>query len=332
MKPCWIGLACLSLSLASMSALASADPLTLKPYEGPLIDAHVHLSAGSDPDQIRDLFKSQGVTHAVFFPRQFRAGDDRGVNPDQERQLPKRYQALGTVLIGLQRDALKKRGNDRVPYWLNPDDQWRAFIQLANDQLQSGERQGMGELIIRHYDYHGKGHGENDFPIESRVVSDLMRLSHDWEIPLVFHAESEPHVVTALLKRLPQFPKGRFVWAHACGRSSAQRVRQWLNANPNLYCDLANMTDTGHYGSLWPKASEWTVQVESNGQWVKEWQQLIEDHPDRFMIGSDVNEVKGWRGAWGKRMDRFRVLLGQLKPETAAAVAHLNAKRLFRLP
>jgi predicted urease superfamily metal-dependent hydrolase len=321
-----------SLSLWALTMLASAGPLTPKPYEGPIIDAHVHLSAASDPEQIRSLFQSNGVTHAVFFPRQFRAGDDRGVSPDQEKQLSKRYQFIGTVLIGLQRDALKRRGNDRLPYWLNPDDQWSAFIQLANAQLQSGERHGMGELIIRHYDYHGKGHGENDFPIESKVVSDLMRLSHDWETPLVFHAESEPHVVDALMRRLPQFPKGRFVWAHACGRSSAQRVRQWLNANPNLYCDLANMTDTGHYGSLWPKASDWTAQVERNGTWVHEWQLLIEDYPDRFMIGSDVNEVKGWRGAWGKRMDRFRILLGQLKPSTAAALAHLNAKRLFRLP
>ena len=55
----------------------------------------------------------------------------------------------------------------------------------------------------------------------------------------------------------------------------------------------------------------------------------MEEFPTRFTIGSDVNEAKGWKHVWQKRIDRFRVLLGQLSKETAAKVAYQDAERLF---
>jgi hypothetical protein len=309
---------------AALSRTVSAAP-----YQGVLIDAHVHLSARSDPEKIRQLFDRNNVASGVFFPRQFRAGDDFGVSDQQESELPEKYRSLGLVLIGLQREYLKGRGNDKVPAWIDPGDEWRGFLLAVEGELSKKTRIGMGELIVRHYDYHGKGYGNNDFPIRSKVFQDLLSLANTYKVPLVFHAEGEPHVVSDLLSLLPEYPNGKYIWAHACGRSDASRVREWLKANRNLYCDLANMTDTGNYGSLWPMATPWTVQIERDGVLLTDWKNLLDTMPDRFIIGSDVNEAKGWNNAWERRIQRFRELLGQLNPSAASLIGEGNARRLF---
>jgi hypothetical protein len=296
-------------------------------YDGPLIDGHVHISEKSDQELIRKKFKDNNIIKAVIFPREFKAGDDRGISENGENTFYKQAPDLGWVLIGLQKDSLHFR--KPIWYWESPSSGWDNFILKSEEQLRSGERKGMGELIIRHYDYHGRGNGEVDFPIKSKVFIDLITLSNKTERPLVIHAEGEDHVVKDLMEALPKFPNAKIVWAHACGRSDPKLVNEWLMTHPNLFCDLGNMTDTGNYGSLWPRAGRWTFQVEKDGIIEPEWLKLLNKNPDRFYIGTDVNEVKGWNNAWDKRIKRFRIILDQLDPVAREKIAYKTALKLY---
>lgn len=307
-----------ALFMASSSAFS---------YDGPLIDGHLHISAQSDQELIREKFKANHVLKAVIFPREFKAGTDHGISEQRAIEFSEQAPDLGWVLIGLQKDALHFR--KPIKYWESPPSEWQEFLAYAEEQLLTGKRKGMGELIIRHYDYHGKGHGEVDFPIKSKVFLDLIGLSNKTQRPLVIHAEGENHVVKDLLETLPRFPEAKLVWAHACGRSDPKLVQVWLKAHPNLFCDLGNMTDTGNYGSLWPRAGDWTFRVEKDGVIEPDWLKILNEHPDRVYIGTDVNEVKGWNQAWGKRIQRFRKLLDQVNPEAQEQIAYKTVQKLY---
>ena len=52
---------------------------------------------------------------------------------------------------------------------------------------------------------------------------------------------------------LKELPRLKLVWAHGCGRLNPAKIHEILDRNPALYCDLPNMTNTGGYGSGWPR-------------------------------------------------------------------------------
>jgi hypothetical protein len=107
-----------------------------------------------------------------------------------------------------------------------------------------------------------------------------------------------------------------------------------LGKHPNLYCDLAGMTNTGRagYGTGWPRMEEYNALVEYNGVPLPEMRELYDDFPDRFMVGTDLAHAPIMTPEnYEQRTERFRALLGRLKPQTAAAFAEGNAVRIFRL-
>lgn len=307
--------------------LTALPPKDANAYDGPIVDGHLHLSQQSDAELIREKFRMHGVSKSVIFPREFKAGDDWGISEEAAKEFLERNSDLGYVLLGLQLDRLHK--GKPVGYWNNPPADWSSWLKYAEEELASGRRKGLGELIVRHYDYHGRGNGEVDFPIKSKLFESLLDLASRTQRPLVIHAEGEPHVVEALLDSLRQHPKAKVVWAHACGRSDPRRVMSWLASYGNLYCDLGNMTDTGHYGSLWPRAGDWTFQLESGRKIKPEWLRVIEKFPNRLYVGTDVNEVKGWNKAWERRVQRFRRLLDQVSPSAREWLSYKTVESLY---
>jgi len=62
------------------------------------------------------------------------------------------------------------------------------------------------------------------------------------------------------------------------------------------------------------------------------WKALIEKMPDRFMIGIDAYAARLFEPAMLDRLFAWtRRILGELKPDVAARVAHGNAVKLYRL-
>ena len=84
------------------------------------------------------------------------------------------------------------------------------------------------------------------------------------------------------------------------------------------------MTNVGKrgYGVGWPRMEEYTALIEENGKLFPEMREVYEAFPDRFMLGMDVAHAPGMNPRnYGRRAKRFRELLGQLTPQTAAAFA-----------
>ena len=60
------------------------------------------------------------------------------------------------------------------------------------------------------------------------------------------------------------------------------------------------------------------------------WKALLEDLPDRFVIGTDVDPAT--LTTYAEEIGYWRGILAQLSPATAMKLGHGNAERLLKLP
>ncbi len=244
-------------------------------------------------------------------------------------------------------------GDDGSAYWFTATDLLvaEAYKQLPEDQrhrfhpflsgfnpndknsdahirrmleLYPGLWQGIGEVFTRHDDLTALIHGE-----PPRANSDAMdrvyTLAAEYDLPVMVHSnitsqrERNPLYLQEVEEPLRNHPRVRFIWAHAGTSMEIHRhqtklefllptLQRMLKAYPNLYIDLS-----------------WTVRepylLDEDGKPNPQWVQLVEDYPNRFMIGSDV---VGRFDSVGKYMHGFDVFLDALPEDVAQKVARDN--------
>ncbi len=116
-----------------------------------------------------------------------------------------------------------------------------------------------------------------------------------------------------------QYPKSTTIISHCLPFSSSGDIRQLFKELPNVVCELS-ATGPVHgnrrvFSASGPKT---------------DWLDLMEEFPDRFMLGTDP--CCGLAGQYDEMVRELRVsLLPHLRPETLRKVAYGNAARLFDL-
>ena len=117
--------------------------------------------------------------------------------------------------------------------------------------------------------------------------------------------------------------KGTLVLGH-CGKdSTAAEARAVLEKAPNIYCNLAYRSPPQE------TSSDALRYIWTYGGLKDDWRQLIEDMPDRFMVG--IDDTHDWNH-YDKVVYSIRAhLFDNLTEETAAMVAYKNAKKLYNL-
>jgi len=316
--------------LVSSLTLLSCTAVLAQPYQGPIIDAHGHLGASFDWNVMVETMDSNNVTQRTVMARYYPGGprDLPGSDEDAVR-LAERYPGRFFPLVGMQQPLLT--GSYK---WQSPDGPVEELIEETERKLASGRFFGIGEFIVRHWSYSRGPHAEQENPIYSTFMRRMSAMAARFDVPMVVHMEGYPALVDDFSRLLGEYPAARFVWAHSCGRSKAPIIRGMLSRHPNLFCDLASMTNVGAtgYGIGWPRMEEFTALIEQDGKLYSDMKALYEEFPDRFMLGMDVAHAPGNNlKNYSRRVTRFRELLGQLKPDTARKIAETNAIRIFKL-
>jgi predicted TIM-barrel fold metal-dependent hydrolase len=148
----------------------------------------------------------------------------------------------------------------------------------------------------------------------------ILETAAKFAVPIVIHYELTDQAETALGRALAAHRKSTIVLAHG-GEGPPGRLDRLLLRNPNLFIDLSGM----HFQRTPALASE-------TGPIDPGWKALIEKAPDRFMMGVDAGTARLFEP---EMLDRLfiwtRRVLGELKPDVAARVAHGNAAKLYRL-
>jgi len=301
-------------------------------YTGPIIDAHGHLGALFDWDMMVHIMDLNNVSRQIVMARYYPgpAGSaDRPGNDELALELASKYLGRFFPLVGIQRPELTGANK-----WLNPDAAVEKILDETEAKLATGRFRGIGEVIVKHFAYSSGPHAELENPIYSPFMQRLSQLAARFDVPIVLHMEGAPSLVKDFARLLRENSRVRYVWAHHCGRSKAPVIRAMLENHPNFYCDLASMTNVGRsgYGIGWPRMEEYNALIEKSGVLFPEMREVYEAFPDRFMIGMDVAHAPGMNPEnYGRRAQRFRELLAQLKPQTAAGFAEGNTIRIFKL-
>ena len=178
--------------------------------------------------------------------------------------------------------------------------------------------EGIGEIMTRHDDLTALTYGEvphADWP----SLDPIYNLAAENDLPISIHSDissvwkREPIYLSEMENAVRDHPKTRFVWCHA-GISRridvptmTVELHRLLKTYPNLWIDLA-----------WVVFENYLVK---DGKPDPAWTSLIEEFPDRFMIGSDK---VGHFDTYPHEMQKYYVFLDALKPATAQKVGHDN--------
>ncbi|MCU7372265.1 amidohydrolase [Paucibacter sp. O1-1] len=137
----------------------------------------------------------------------------------------------------------------------------------------------------------------------------LMQLAAERGLVVLAHVDD-----VAIDKLMAHAPKARLIWAHTgIGGVPITRVRELLKRYPSLLGEL----------SYRPGLTE-------NGRLSADWQALLSEQPERFLIGSDTWVNQRWQYCEAL-MSEARQWLGELPIEAARKIAWGNGATLFGL-
>jgi predicted TIM-barrel fold metal-dependent hydrolase len=206
----------------------------------------------------------------------------------------------------------------------------KSFLEQLITDVRSGKYFAMGEFEGRHYP---SNTNERDvhMPVDSASFQEVFRLSEETGVPFLLHHEAEDEMLPELERMLEQYPGAKVIWCHVGRNRDPQTwikfpppdgVRAYLKKYPNLYFDLATLTEPqGRIDILYDISG---THVSLN----PEWKELLEEFPDRFLIGSDVNSGR-WE-EYDSTFDTFRTaVLGNLGQDVAQKIAYKNAWKLM---
>ncbi|MBT3446346.1 MAG: amidohydrolase family protein [Candidatus Thioglobus sp.] len=198
-------------------------------------------------------------------------------------------------------------------------------LQSALDQIDrrlSNGAKAIGEIHVN---------TTNSAPIEylrRRLIADsplmqsLWGLSVKHDVPMIVHMEFDDDSAEELQSLVESDRDGTMVLGHCGKNTSPDQIRTLLEANDNVYCNLAFRSP--------PQSSAYDPNNIYDSCTLKsEWKDLIEDHPDRFMVG--IDDTHSWE-TFDKVAENIRSgLLANLSNRTAEKVAYKNAVRIYNL-
>lgn len=315
-------------------AFFSALPMLGFAYDGSIIDGHAHWGDSFNESVVLEKYSKSGVIAQVVMPRYLGVKGDWPTTDERVLEIASRHPNQLFVLAGMQRPDFTYMN------WNNPDSNSQRILNEIDKKLEEKKVYGIGEVLVRHWAYANEGkvgqHAEIDKRFDTVFIRQIGKLATKHQVPMVIHMEGYPELVNDLNVVLTEMPDLKLVWAHGCGRSGPDVIREVLTKHPNLHCDLSNMTNTGGYGSGWPKAEDFTHKFEAKGTFHEPYKKLILDFSDRFFIGMDVAHQSRWTmengNTFEKRVVRTRELLATLPEAVAKKLAYQNVIKVYKLP
>lgn len=339
---------------ANVSALA----------EGPAsgtgwIDVHVHLIGGRGPvgqdyqgavEAALTVMEQEGIRKMIVMPPPQVQGNPPPFDSDSFATALKRHPSRFAFLGG--GGSLNPMLQDAAQEAQISDGLRRRFEQKAIEILQQGAM-GFGEITAHHLS-HTSGHPYESVAADHPLLLLLADIAarHDvvvdfhfdvaaeeTKLPDVFASPPNPAVLhpnlAAFERLLAHNRTAKIVWAHAgsdmLGHWTVDLSRRLLAKHPNLYMSLR----------MAPGRAPQNHPLTPARQIKPEWLRLLQDFPDRFVMGGDqFIPSPSARGSGpglvfaqraGGTRERSRMFLAALPPELALKISHENAIQLYKL-
>lgn len=178
----------------------------------------------------------------------------------------------------------------------NPEIAAMVRAELATGTA-AGPYRGLGEFHL--YD---------SANADGAVARELVQLAAAKGLVVLAHCDD-----IAIDKLFAHAPKLRLIWAHSgIGGVPVERVRELLRRHPGLLGELSYRPGL----------------TEADGRLSSAWRALLQEFPERFLIGSDTWVNARWQH-YEALMQAYRQWLGDLPPAVARRLAWDNAAALF---
>jgi len=283
----------------------SATPVPTEEGLLPIVDMHFHPDAAWDIEALVELMDELGVRQAVGGSGSSGVEALRFAEDHTDRFVPFAGQD-GIRALNLIQGA---------PSWNLQTTEILAYLDDLEAQLQAGCWAGIGEIFVNTQSSHVSG--GFSVPTDTPLMRRLLDLAAEYGAPLSVHMDAAPDSVDGLRRLLTSNADGTFIWAHAGWFAEPDLLRELLQSYPNLYIETSFRDELR---SFFP--------VTSNGVLLESWRTLLEEMPNRFVIGTDLNPPPTSQ-KYSELIDFWREVLDQLSPEAAAMIAHENAERLI---
>jgi len=217
----------------------------------------------------------------------------------------------------------------------NPSDMYAADHIRRVLQTFPGVFSGIGELIVHKEFVSGKISGGSpslqdpaldrilDFCAESGL---LVILHNDIDIPFaqaILQEGTEPIYLSQLRALFKRHPKTSIIWAH----TGLGRVVPPTKNHLAIVDAILRDPDFRHVNVdiSWDETAKYIV---ASPETIRQWVDLIERYPDRFLFGSDV-AAPADQSKYLKTFQMYDPLWKALTPETSRRVRFANYERLF---
>jgi hypothetical protein len=211
----------------------------------------------------------------------------------------------------------------------------KGFLDRLATAVRSGRFFAMGEFEGRHYHAGPSTSADAHMAVDSKAMEVVFKLSEEKGIPLLLHHEAEDMLLPELERMLRRHPEAKVIWCHV-GRNrnpntwmkfrKAEAAREFLQRYSNLYFNfLASPPGarfSGYVEGIMYKISSQGVALEP------EWKEVIEEFPDRFVLGSDVAPLRFER--YDRVFNDYRnIILHGVRNDVAKKIAFKNAWKLM---
>ena len=275
------------------------------------VDAHSQMAAGLDPEIIIPLMDKAGVWHTILSARNDRSPEDVA---EFAAQHPKR-------ITGAVRS--KGRGfNANKP----------KFKTLLENQLSQPAFKAMAEAILYHAKKGNKA-PEISVAIDSPQSKMLLQAAKKRGWPYIAHYEfagagwSKDKLMEQFEDTARNNPEHPFALIHM-GQLGAKDAKRLIEGHPNVYFITSHsnpVNNAKHHKIPWANLFD-------GARFKQEWLDLFIAHPDRFILAFDNVFPDFWGAFYLDQVAVWRKAMAHIPPDVAAAIAHGNAERLWKLP
>jgi len=295
-----------------------------KPYNGPIIDAHLHVTNG-EARAFLETMEKENVEAVVSMA----------------------YPGWGSRLSSNSKKLISLCDAEFV----RPLGTGDTSTALSWAKRHAGKDcAGFGEVGVRHYNKNAKRDGAKDqgtyvVPFQSEAMDAFLTIANSQGKPVVFHLEPFYEVtgVNTLSesKRFYEdtcrrYPNIKIIAAHN-GMMPPKDLDELFGKCRNLYSDFKFLTTRNSFAGfrdLHPFHKAPRRMREESDPIKPDWKALIRKYEDRFMFGSDVKTDQrhnARRSDYSIHIEEVRELISTFEPRIQQKIMYQNTKRIFNI-
>lgn len=283
-----------------------------------IADVHMHPHPNNHPVDVLTWMNRNGVKWA---------GNGAMIGGKEVRELYSKIMGVRYIPFGGQSQLNhihQAYGEKELENINNP--KFIALMKMLKEDFEAGKLKGIGEIFANNSKTTSNPRLARKMKVDAPTNRAMMDLVSQYGGVLSIHVQWDKDSVEELENLAKYNRQAYIIMAHCGSNSRASDIRDILKNHSNIYCDLSARHPPKLHKKLIKKKPEKKIFTSSGIDY--NWKKLIEEMPNRFMVGTDVKTEEHYNGS----IETIREgLLNNLSSKTAKKVAYQNAQILLKL-